>query len=297
MSTTRKKSKTKVAPAPQAAAPPAAYEMLARWAGPVSIVVASVAMLCWTWGTWPDVIVDFGRELYVPWRLTEGEVLYRDLAYFNGPLSPYVNSIWFRLFGTSLRTLVFANLAILAVLLSLLYTLLVRIGSRVSATIGCLVMVSTFAFSRYVIAGNYNYVCPYSHEATHGMTLAVAAFYFLARYIRTSQIRDVVLCGFCVGLVALTKPEILIAILPATIVGLVLAFRSAGHDRGQIGRTAAAFVGPLVVPAVVATALLSLAMPAAAAAAGTLGAWKWMFATEISSLPFYGYSMGTNGGA
>ena len=76
-------------------------------------------MTVWTWQTWADVLVDFGREVYVPWQLTEGKVLYRDIAYFNGPLSPYLNSIWFRLFGTSILTLAICNLAILAALVCL----------------------------------------------------------------------------------------------------------------------------------------------------------------------------------
>ena len=53
------------------------------------LVLLALAMLWWTWGRWPDVLVDFGRELYVPWRLASGDVLYRDVAYLNGPLSAY----------------------------------------------------------------------------------------------------------------------------------------------------------------------------------------------------------------
>ena len=40
-----------------------------------AIFAAALGMLCWSWGTWPHPYVDFGRELYVPWRLGEGEVL------------------------------------------------------------------------------------------------------------------------------------------------------------------------------------------------------------------------------
>lgn len=32
-----------------------------------------------TWMKWPDIWEDFGAELYIPWRITEGEVLYRDI--------------------------------------------------------------------------------------------------------------------------------------------------------------------------------------------------------------------------
>ena len=79
----------------------------------VALALGAVA-LALTWQTWPHAFVDFGRELYVPWRLVEGEVLYRDVLYFNGPLSPYLNALWFALFGTSLRTLVLCNLATVA---------------------------------------------------------------------------------------------------------------------------------------------------------------------------------------
>ena len=57
-------------------------------------------MIALTWRGWADPLVDFGRELYVPWRLAEGERLYLDIAWFNGPLSQYWNALWFRIFGT-----------------------------------------------------------------------------------------------------------------------------------------------------------------------------------------------------
>jgi hypothetical protein len=87
-------------------------------------------MLAWTWGTWPDVLVDFGGEIHVAWRLSEGDVLYRDLAYFTGPLSPYWNALVFRVFGASLRALVAANLVVLGGIACLLHGLLVRLAGR-----------------------------------------------------------------------------------------------------------------------------------------------------------------------
>jgi hypothetical protein len=92
---------------------PAILGKLATGWGPLLIAVVAMGMLIWTWGTWPDVLTDFGRERYIPWRLAEGEVLYRDVAFYNGPLSQYFNALCFSVLGSSLRTLVFCNLAIL----------------------------------------------------------------------------------------------------------------------------------------------------------------------------------------
>src|SRR5262245_25450049 len=66
---------------------------LAPFAGPAAIVLVSAAALAWTWRKWPDVIVDYGREIYLAWRLSRGGVLYVDAAHFSGPLSPYLNAL------------------------------------------------------------------------------------------------------------------------------------------------------------------------------------------------------------
>ena len=43
--------------------------------GPAVVAMTGVAMLAWTWGTWPDVIVDFaqyaGRTIYLENRLDQ----------------------------------------------------------------------------------------------------------------------------------------------------------------------------------------------------------------------------------
>ena len=77
--------------------------------GFAAIVLTLFAMLVFMWRTWCDPVIDFGREIYVPWQLSQGKVLYRDLAHFNGPLSAYFNSIVFRIFGPSLMALVWTN--------------------------------------------------------------------------------------------------------------------------------------------------------------------------------------------
>ncbi|HEY1601007.1 MAG TPA: hypothetical protein VGG64_15495 [Pirellulales bacterium] len=288
-----KKAKPQKKPDPPPAPPPDERAVgVARWAAPTVIGLAAIAMMYWTWGRWPDAVVDFGRELYTPWRLTEGEVLYRDLAYFNGPLSPYVNAVWFGLFGVSLRVLALANFAILGVLLAILYSLLMQVGSRTSAFVGCLTFVLIFGFSRYSIVGNYNYICPYSHEMTHGLVLSLAAMFFIGRYARGGRLWDVAWCGLCSGLVFLTKPEFFVAIGCAAPVGIALAFWAQKQPAARLPVTAAVYIGPLLLPAVMAVALLSLALPMREAVLGTLGGFRWMFSAEIVAMPFYRQTMG-----
>src|SRR4051812_44070146 len=144
-------------------------ELVPRYLGPAIITVVALIMLAWTWRGWPDPIVDFGRELYVPWQISKGAVLYSDIAYFNGPLSPHFNALVFKLLGPSVMSLVYSNLLWLTALIVMLYRLLVTVADRLAATTACLVFVTVFAFVQLVQVGNYNYVTPYSHEITHGL--------------------------------------------------------------------------------------------------------------------------------
>src|SRR4051794_2648604 len=94
----------------------------------VIVTATTVAMIAWTWPRCPSAIEDYGREVYVPWRLSEGAVLYRDINYFNGPLAPYFNAMLFKLFGPSVNTLKWFNAILIVALAQLIYRLVLSIA-------------------------------------------------------------------------------------------------------------------------------------------------------------------------
>src|ERR1700690_1423213 len=105
-----------------------------RWAGLMLVAVVFVLAAALSWRRWPDVLVDFGIQLYLPWRISEGDVLYRDMMYLTGgPLSQYFNALLFKIFGVSFRTLIFANLAITAGVVVLVYRRFLAAADRVTA--------------------------------------------------------------------------------------------------------------------------------------------------------------------
>ena len=266
------------------------------WLGPLLIAAAGAGMLWWSWGTWPDVLIDFGRELYFPWQLTEGKVLYRDLAHFNGPLSPYVNALAFRIFGVGLRTLVVCNLAIFAGMVALMYRLVAGVSDRFAATVACLVLVLMFGFGQLVPCGNYNFVCPYSHGLTHGIALSVAAVFLFGVYLRRRSLAWLGACGLAVGLTFLTKAEATLAVAAALLAGLGLSLWAERPRLGRLGAVFGVFLGAAVVPGVAAFGLLATAMPAGDALHGTLGTWPYLLRgtrTAAGSLqPFYARQTG-----
>jgi len=267
---------------------------LRRWMGPALIVLCGLGMAAWTWGGWADPLVDFGRELYVPWQLSEGAVLYRDIAWFNGPLSPWFNALLFAVFGVGVSTLVWANLVLLALLVALLFRLCSRLADRTSATVACLVFLLVFAFGQLVGIANYNWVCPYSHEVTHGVLLGVAALVCLDAWgggPRRRGLGWVAGAGLLCGLAFLTKAETFLAAFAGCLAAFAAFLRT---DRRGAARAAAAFAIAAVLPAALAFAVLANSMPTADAARGVLGSWPSVLQGEVAELPFYRAGMGVD---
>lgn len=255
----------------------------ARSAPPVVIATVLVAMLWWTWGTWPDVLVDFGRELYVPWQISLGKVLYRDIAWLNGPLSPYVNSLWFRLFGVSLRSLVFGNLILFVVLLWLLQRIVTGISTRVSATLAGVTAITMFGFS----IGNYNFLSPYSHELTHGLILSLAAIACFGAFLRSASLLAIGGVGLALGLTFLTKAEVSLAASVALLAGLTCALWTGAIPPGLRGRALTVLAASAVTPVIIAFALFCRVLPATDAALAAAGAWRHIGDSGLSSLIYY----------
>jgi hypothetical protein len=205
-----------------------------NWAGLGLVAVAFVVAAAVTWRKWPDVIVDFGMQLYIPWRICHGAVLYRDLHYLaGGPFSQYFDALLFKIFGVSFRTLIFANLAITFALVVLIYRRFLAATDHWTATTICLGIVLVFAFNEYSVVGNYNYIAPYSHELFHGLALSILPIALLADWITKRQIRYALAAGFCFGLVFLTKPDVFLALTAGVVTAFVLFYVTSGkwHER------------------------------------------------------------------
>jgi 4-amino-4-deoxy-L-arabinose transferase-like glycosyltransferase len=261
---------------------------------PMTLAGCAVLMLAWTWRTWPDILIDFGREVYVPWQLATGKVLYRDIAYFSGPLSPYLNSLWFRVFGAQLDVLLTANLALVGLLAAVLHHLARRVSDRLSAFVACLVFLALFAFAQYVTIGNYNYVAPYSHELTHGLLVSLTGIACLGAYATQRRAIWLLCAGGALGLTFLTKVEVFLAALLALLTGLVLSVRREHARRERPIRAVLVFALGASIPVVAAYLLLRTGMSSGDTLDGLLRQYSMVTDRAITSSPFYARSIGTD---
>ena len=235
-----------------------------------------------SWGKWPDPIIDFGRELYLPWRITQGAVLYKADLHLYGPLSPYLNSLFFRIGGVGLTTLVGANIVIYAAILVILYYA-VRIGwGRWAAFASAAFFVGVFSFSHLVAIDNYNFLTPYSHEMTHG-TLLLLGLVLVWRLVVKKGGRPLVATGdiasnavvvargggpllptSAAGLLAgaslLMKPEIMFASAAVSAFGFLLIVAREFRERPWVRwfRLAGIFIVAGLLPDAIAIGLFVL---------------------------------------
>jgi hypothetical protein len=251
---------------------------LAKWGEVLGLAALSgliAFFLATSWRKWPEPLIDFGRELYLPWRLSNGALLYRDADDFYGPLSQYLNAGLFRLVGPGLMKLAAANLVIFAAILTSIYVLFRRAWGIAAALASCAVFVSVFGFS-VVNGGNYNYVTPYAHEATHGFLVCLLLVFALARWLDRPTVPNAGGAGFLFGLTAVLKPEIMLSAGLVTGAALML-----GRMRSKPLRVsqAVAWVAAAALPTIAFWAYFSTQVPFTEALMFASRAWISVVAT------------------
>jgi len=246
------------------------------------IVVAAL-----TWRKWPSLMVDFGNELYMPWRITEGEVLYKDLAVLYGPFSKYFISFMFKIFGVSLSTVIYVNLAMIALLLFLLYGIFERTCGRLTAFASCVVFICVFALPQYSIPGSHNFLCPYAHESTHGVFLALLLIYLLMKFSERRNKLLLAAAGLALGALYMTKSDLC---LSAT--GALAAWFGAHLVAGDF-KLRGLVLNALVIYASAAAIILGFfiyflsQMPAVEAALAVSGAVSPVFTSQVEDLMIF----------
>lgn len=195
-----------------------------------------------TWMRWPDALVDFWRNLYIPWRLSEGALLYTDVADWYGPLPSLVTASAFSLFGPGLDVLVALNVVVAAGCLLTLHAVLLRVGDRRSAWVGGAVFLLVFCFGQYTRLGNYNFITPYVSQATWGFLGVLLTLAGALANTSVESARGWLVAGVGLAIAWLSKAESLLA-AAVVLVAVVALRRRMPSSRLLVGFAAVA--GPV----------------------------------------------------
>jgi dolichyl-phosphate-mannose-protein mannosyltransferase len=215
------------------------------------LALFSLGLTGLVWGTWGDLDSDTGYDLLAGMRIADGEVPYRDLTYFYGPLAPGLAALAVLVGGSGFGSAVGLGLLVAGAIVLATYALARTMVGSLGA-----VLAAVLTASVALIPNNYNFVLPHTHAATLGTLGLLAMLLCIWRYAGDERARWLLAAGGSVGLVALTKPEPLAA--AAVGVGLWLVLRALAGARFR--REAPLVLAPaLAIPAVVYGAFAGVA--------------------------------------
>jgi hypothetical protein len=192
-------------------------------------ILAALAALAVSWQRWINPFVDSGREMDVPWRLVQGERLYRDITYYYGPLGAWTNALALRLFGN--RWVVLEGVC--AVLSTLVFCLLFRLTRRAGGLLSATVATTLAAALCMGAPRGGAFLFPYSSASL----FALAGGLLALDAATSSHPRYRLFCGLGLAVALTSRVEIGAA---AAVALLVAGMRSRDREetRGDCGAVA-----------------------------------------------------------
>lgn len=141
-------------------------------------------------GHYSGWLIDFGREVYYPERILQGDVLYKDLFNIYGPLAYQINAVLYKIFGAKLSTLFGAGAVCSLLTVTGVYLLANRYMSKFLS----------FSLGLFTIAVGvtttsiFNFHFPYSWAVLYGLIAFIYSLYFIKDKLWLSAL----LAGVCV---------------------------------------------------------------------------------------------------
>lgn len=257
------------------------------WGWP-AILILGLFMATISWQKWANLIVDYGTQLYTPWQISEGAVLYKDVDYLFGPLSTHLHALLFKIFGPGIMVLAWFNIGLVVALVFLIYLLFKYFSDSLTGTLAALTFLGVFSFGQYM-GGNYNFICSYAYELPHGVFLSFLILWIFTQTLERPSRYKLILIGFLTGLVYLTKPEVFLSIATALVVGLYFLFKKQTLPKNSFWF----LLGSFLTAPILTTIYFSTQVSLSQALSYIFLPWFHVFGSPISSLPMYRLLMGT----
>jgi len=185
---------------------------------PLSLVGLFIYLLAHSWLRWIDPLTDFPKDLYIAWRLAEGDLLYKQLANWYGPLAQLAQGAAFRLFGAGIDTMIWTNIALTAVAVVLVRDIFQMLGNRWSGWLAAVVFLVVFAFGHYLHAAEFNFLAPYAATATYSFVGLLVTLWGLVHHLKSERPWWLGGAGWGLAMAYLDKPEATLAVLGALVI-------------------------------------------------------------------------------
>jgi hypothetical protein len=199
----------------------------------LAIIIASFFLLAWvSWGKLAEPIWDTSHEVEIPARLLAGQVLYRDVETYYGPLAYYANALALLVFGHYLEVFYVVGLVLALATTLLVYTLAKRLTNAPWA-VACTVCILIYCV--FSPLGLFNFIVPYSYGTVYATVLCLLGFTALDRYTHTNKFIWLVIAASTCGFAGLAKQEYGVAAIAGLLIGVNLG--AAKSFKAKLGQS------------------------------------------------------------
>lgn len=143
-----------------------------------------------------NVLIDCGREAYIPEQILKGNVLFKDIFILYGPLSYQINAFLYNLFGIHLNTLYFAGIANSLLILSVFYLIARKVTSIKTSWLACYLLMVTSIFYYHISS----YIFPYSYAVIYAISSFLIAVLLCMYYVEKSKPVFLILSAMFMGI-------------------------------------------------------------------------------------------------
>jgi hypothetical protein len=193
----------------------------------VAVLVCFTLLAGANWGKIQLLIIDVGREVEISARLLSGQVLYRDVATYYGPLAYYTNALALLIFGQRLEVFYAVGVSLALAATLPFYRLAKRLTCPSWAALCTICMLIYCAIG----PGLFYFIVPYSYGAAYGIVLSLLAIAAVDCYFSTGRTRWLFVSAIACGLAGLAKQEYGVAALVSVLIGANLSSSQSLQNR------------------------------------------------------------------
>jgi hypothetical protein len=171
-----------------------------------------------------DLFIDVSREVTVPLRILDGQIIYKDFHYEYGPFVPYLFAVLCKIFGSGLDTFRFTGLAVSTIISFFIFRISSMYINRKYALLSSVVFIFIFAFHSHGV-NIFNFIFPYSYTSIFGIMFLLLLYNKAYNYFACDKNIELIPIALILFICMLTKLEIMLSAVAVIILSTFLLIK------------------------------------------------------------------------
>ncbi len=159
-----------------------------------------------------DIFIDSSREVTVPLRILDGQVIYKDFHYEYGPIVPYFFALICKIFGSGLDVFRITGLIVSIAISLIIFKVSEGYINRKYALLSSIIFIFVFAYHAEPI-NIFNYILPYSYVSIIGLLFLLLVYLNTLKYLMDRKIAPLLFLIVSISVCMLSKLEIILSTL------------------------------------------------------------------------------------